>query len=184
MDPRVFWKNAFTSEFDWFAPSMPHWFESWFLQHITPVLSLQGGRHVDYVSEQCVAKLIEIIKKKNKEGIKIMPFQVRFAFLGMSGFKIKKRHYKPPSLNWLKTKNDTSEREKIGTVDFRTLNCFGVCLMGVVVVLLMIADTLRWQGMTVTFFPTCPVGQVDEFSTCPSGKTSCPCQVLKINHFD
>ena len=23
-----------------------------------------------------------------------------------------------------------------------------------------------------TFFPTCPVGQVDEFSTCPSGKTS------------
>ena len=98
---------------------------------------------MDYVSEQCVAKLIEIIKKKNKEGIKIMPFQVRFAFLGMSGFKIKKRHYKPPSLNWLKTKNDTSEREKIGTVDFRTLNCFGVCLMGVVVVLLMIADTLR-----------------------------------------
>ena len=46
---------------------------------------------MDYVSEQCVAKLIEIIKKKNKEGIKIMPFQVRFAFLGMSGFKIKKK---------------------------------------------------------------------------------------------
>ena len=40
------------------------------------------------------------------------------------------------------------------------------------------------QGMTITFFPTCPVGQVDEFSTCPSGKTSCPCQILKINHFD
>ena len=40
------------------------------------------------------------------------------------------------------------------------------------------------QGMTITFFPTCPVGQVDEFSTCLSGKTSCPCQILKINHFD
>ena len=46
---------------------------------------------MDYVSEQCVAKLIEIIKKKNKEGIKIMPFQVRFAFLGMSGLKKKKK---------------------------------------------------------------------------------------------
>ena len=43
---------------------------------------------------------------------------------------------------------------------------------------------LYCQGMTRTFFPTCPVGQVDEFSTCPTGKTSCPCQILKINHFD
>ena len=43
----------------------------------------------------------------------------------------------------------------------------------------------KWtQGMTISFFPTCPVGQVDELSTCPSGKTSCPCQILKINHFD
>ena len=43
---------------------------------------------------------------------------------------------------------------------------------------------LELQGMTITFFPTCPVGQVDEFSTCPSGETSCPCQILKINCFD
>jgi DNA topoisomerase-2 len=36
---------------------------------------------VDYVADQCVTKLIEIIKKKNKEGIKIMPFQVSIVFL-------------------------------------------------------------------------------------------------------
>ena len=40
------------------------------------------------------------------------------------------------------------------------------------------------QGMTITFFPTCPVGQVDEFYTCLSGKTSCPWEILKINYFD
>ena len=47
-----------------------------------------------------------------------------------------------------------------------------------------VTNTENDQGMTITFFPTCPVGQVDEFSTCPSGKTSCPCQILKINYFD
>ena len=30
------------------------------------------------------------------------------------------------------------------------------------------------QGRTITFFPACLVGQVTEFSTCPSGKTTCP----------
>ena len=86
---------------------------------------------MDYVSEQCVAKLIEIIKKKNKEGIKIMPFQVRFAFLGTSGFlknfKKKKRHYKPPSVNWLKTKkNDDSEKKKkSGRWPLELFNWFG-----------------------------------------------------------
>ena len=46
--------------------------------------------------------------------------------------------------------------------------------------------TLHGQhtGYDNNFFLTCPVGQVDVFSTCPSGKTSCPCQILKINHFD
>ena len=47
------------------------------LSHVAGCLLLQGGRHVDYVAEQCVAKLMEIIKRKNKDGIKIMPFQVR-----------------------------------------------------------------------------------------------------------
>ena len=40
------------------------------------------------------------------------------------------------------------------------------------------------SGYDNNCFPTCPVGQVDEFSTCPSGKTSCPCQILKIKCFD
>ena len=39
-------------------------------------------------------------------------------------------------------------------------------------------------GYDNNFFSTCPVGQVDEFSACPSVKTSCPCQILRINHFN
>ena len=37
---------------------------------------LQGGRHVDYVVDQIVAKLIEVVKKKNKAGVTVKPFQV------------------------------------------------------------------------------------------------------------
>lgn len=36
----------------------------------------QGGRHVDYVVDQIVAKLIEVVKKKNKAGVSVKPFQV------------------------------------------------------------------------------------------------------------
>lgn len=36
----------------------------------------QGGRHIDYVVEQIVAKLIEVVKKKNKAGVSVKPFQV------------------------------------------------------------------------------------------------------------
>ena len=50
--------------------------------------------------------------------------------------------------------------------------------------LFLVVKLRHVQGMTITFFPTCPVGQVDEFSTCLSGKTSCPSQILKISHFD
>ncbi len=38
----------------------------------------QGGRHVDYVTDQIVSKLIETIKKKEKKGgMQIKPFQVK-----------------------------------------------------------------------------------------------------------
>ena len=37
---------------------------------------LQGGRHVDYVVDQVVGKLIEVVKKKNKAGVSVKPFQV------------------------------------------------------------------------------------------------------------
>ena len=39
-------------------------------------LIAQGGRHIDYVGEQVVTKLIDTIKKKNKGGFSIKPFQV------------------------------------------------------------------------------------------------------------
>ncbi len=36
----------------------------------------QGGRHSDYVADQIVSKLIEVVKKKNKAGVAVKPFQV------------------------------------------------------------------------------------------------------------
>uniref|UniRef100_A0A8C6ZG45 DNA topoisomerase 2 n=1 Tax=Nothoprocta perdicaria TaxID=30464 RepID=A0A8C6ZG45_NOTPE len=36
-----------------------------------------GGRHVDYVADQIVTKLIEVVKKKNKNGVGVKPFQVK-----------------------------------------------------------------------------------------------------------
>lgn len=38
----------------------------------------QGGRHIDYVADQVVSKLIEVVKKKNKAGVVVKPFQVQF----------------------------------------------------------------------------------------------------------
>lgn len=38
----------------------------------------QGGRHVDYVADQVVGRLIEVVKKKNKAGVAVKPFQVQF----------------------------------------------------------------------------------------------------------
>lgn len=40
------------------------------------VCVFQGGRHIDYVVDQIVAKLIEVVKKKNKAGVTVKPFQV------------------------------------------------------------------------------------------------------------
>lgn len=40
---------------------------------------VQGGRHVDYVSEQIVTNIIEVVKKKEKKGgVGIRPFQVSY----------------------------------------------------------------------------------------------------------
>lgn len=38
-------------------------------------LLIKGGRHVDYVVDQVVGKLIEVVKKKNKAGVSVKPFQ-------------------------------------------------------------------------------------------------------------
>lgn len=41
------------------------------------LLRFQGGKHVDFVTDQIVATLIEVIKKKEKKaGIPIKPNQV------------------------------------------------------------------------------------------------------------
>ncbi|XP_016378391.1 DNA topoisomerase 2-alpha [Sinocyclocheilus rhinocerous] len=37
----------------------------------------QGGRHTEYVADQIVSKLIEVVKKKNKAGVVVKPFQVK-----------------------------------------------------------------------------------------------------------
>ena len=37
----------------------------------------QGGRHVDNVTDQVTNKLIEAVKKKNKGGVAIKPFQIK-----------------------------------------------------------------------------------------------------------
>ncbi|XP_032890927.1 DNA topoisomerase 2-alpha isoform X1 [Amblyraja radiata] len=41
------------------------------------IATTKGGRHVDYITDQLVHKLIEVVKKKNKGGVAIKPFQVK-----------------------------------------------------------------------------------------------------------
>ncbi|XP_061597159.1 DNA topoisomerase 2-beta [Cololabis saira] len=41
------------------------------------IATTKGGRHIDYVVDQIVAKLIEVVKKKNKAGVTVKPFQVK-----------------------------------------------------------------------------------------------------------
>ncbi|XP_072343493.1 DNA topoisomerase 2-alpha [Scyliorhinus torazame] len=41
------------------------------------IATTKGGRHVDYVTDQMVNKLIEVVKKKNKGGVAVKPFQVK-----------------------------------------------------------------------------------------------------------
>lgn len=44
---------------------------------VNSIATTKGGRHVDNVTDQVVTKLIEVVKKKNKGGIAIKPFQVK-----------------------------------------------------------------------------------------------------------
>ena len=37
----------------------------------------QGGTHVNYVTDQIVDKLLAAVKKRNKGGIEVKPFQVK-----------------------------------------------------------------------------------------------------------
>ncbi|XP_056631793.1 DNA topoisomerase 2 isoform X1 [Diorhabda sublineata] len=44
---------------------------------VNSIATTKGGRHVDYVTDMIVKQLIEVLKKKNKGGINIRPFQVK-----------------------------------------------------------------------------------------------------------
>ncbi|KAI1727367.1 DNA gyrase/topoisomerase IV, subunit A domain-containing protein [Ditylenchus destructor] len=45
---------------------------------VNSIATTKGGRHVDYIADQIVAKLIETVKKKvGKNGINIKPFQIK-----------------------------------------------------------------------------------------------------------
>ncbi|XP_076851109.1 DNA topoisomerase 2-alpha [Brachyhypopomus gauderio] len=44
---------------------------------VNSIATTKGGRHTDYVCDQIVSKLIEVVKKKNKAGVAVKPFQVK-----------------------------------------------------------------------------------------------------------
>uniref|UniRef100_A0A8C5QB52 DNA topoisomerase 2 n=1 Tax=Leptobrachium leishanense TaxID=445787 RepID=A0A8C5QB52_9ANUR len=44
---------------------------------VNSIATTKGGRHVDYVADQLTTKLIEVVKKKNKGGISVKPFQIK-----------------------------------------------------------------------------------------------------------
>ncbi|XP_022236332.1 DNA topoisomerase 2-alpha-like isoform X2 [Limulus polyphemus] len=49
-------------------------------QHVSfanSIATTKGGRHVDYVADQIVNKLVEVVKKKNKGGVQVKPFQIK-----------------------------------------------------------------------------------------------------------
>ncbi|RVE59454.1 hypothetical protein OJAV_G00188610 [Oryzias javanicus] len=44
---------------------------------VNSIATTKGGRHIDYVADQVVGRLIEVVKKKNKAGVAVKPFQVK-----------------------------------------------------------------------------------------------------------
>lgn len=44
---------------------------------VNSIATTKGGRHVDHVTDLVVAKLAETIKKKNKAGVNVKPFQLK-----------------------------------------------------------------------------------------------------------
>lgn len=44
---------------------------------VNSIATTKGGRHVDYISDMIVKQVMETIKKKNKGGVNIKPFQVK-----------------------------------------------------------------------------------------------------------
>ncbi|KAF7488976.1 DNA topoisomerase 2-beta [Sarcoptes scabiei] len=47
------------------------------ISFVNSIATTRGGKHVDHVSDQIVNKVTEVIKKKNKVGVAVKPFQIR-----------------------------------------------------------------------------------------------------------
>ncbi|XP_011866622.1 PREDICTED: DNA topoisomerase 2 isoform X2 [Vollenhovia emeryi] len=47
------------------------------MSFVNSIATTKGGRHVDHVTEMIVKQLIETLKKKNKAGVTIKPFQIK-----------------------------------------------------------------------------------------------------------
>ena len=47
------------------------------ISFVNSIATTKGGRHVDYICDQIVKHLAEVIAKKNKNGIQIRPFQIK-----------------------------------------------------------------------------------------------------------
>ncbi|XP_058862634.1 DNA topoisomerase 2-alpha-like [Acipenser ruthenus] len=47
------------------------------ISFVNSIATTKGGRHVDYVADQIVTKLIDVVKRKNKAGVVVKPFQVK-----------------------------------------------------------------------------------------------------------
>lgn len=44
---------------------------------VNSIATMKGGRHVDYITDQLASKIAEVIKKKNKGGKDVKPFQIK-----------------------------------------------------------------------------------------------------------
>ncbi|XP_065312691.1 DNA topoisomerase 2-alpha-like isoform X2 [Gordionus sp. m RMFG-2023] len=47
------------------------------ISFVNSICTVKGGRHVDYITDQVVDKLMDVVKKKNKAGVKVKPFQIK-----------------------------------------------------------------------------------------------------------
>ncbi|XP_075703179.1 DNA topoisomerase 2-alpha isoform X1 [Rhinoderma darwinii] len=47
------------------------------ISFVNSIATTKGGRHVDYVADQIIAKIIDVVKRKNKGGVSVKPFQVK-----------------------------------------------------------------------------------------------------------
>ncbi|XP_075033225.1 DNA topoisomerase 2-alpha [Mixophyes fleayi] len=47
------------------------------ISFVNSIATTKGGRHVDHVADQIITKIIDVVKKKNKGGVSVKPFQIK-----------------------------------------------------------------------------------------------------------